>query len=176
LFERVWTKLKKLLPPDIKINQLKKGRFQKYIDQRLSEKNPQSEAFILPETVNKELSAISVALKNAPLYFSELENEVVPEVPKAKMTKRRRERLVGKENELFVLLEYLRSPHIYLKVEAYRRDLADNLEIRYETGLLKRDCEERKSSSSKRRNTSPPKPHCGMSKDGRPAPSRNFFL
>lgn len=71
----------KLLPPDIKFNQLKKGHFQKYIDVRLTEKNPQSEAFILPDTVNKELSAILVAFKNAPLYFSELEDEQIVQIP-----------------------------------------------------------------------------------------------
>lgn len=44
---------------------VKKGHFQKYIDVRLTEKNPQSERFILPDTVNKELSAVSVAFRKA---------------------------------------------------------------------------------------------------------------
>jgi integrase len=139
IFERVSEKLVKLLPPDIKINQLKKGHFQKYIDQRLSEKNSQSEAFILPETVNKELSAVSVALKSAPMYFPELADEDIPSVPKTKETKRRRERLVGKETELFVLLEYLRKPARTKVATIYRRDLADTLEIRYETGLRRKE-------------------------------------
>ncbi|HEY0461265.1 MAG TPA: tyrosine-type recombinase/integrase, partial [Pyrinomonadaceae bacterium] len=139
IFERVSKKLMKLLPPDIKINQLKKGHFQKYIDLRLAEKNPQSEAFILPETVNKELSAVSVAFKSAPLYFPELEDDDIPSVPKAKETNRRRERLVGKENELFIILEYLRKPARTKPATAYRRELADTLEIRYETGLRRKE-------------------------------------
>lgn len=150
IFERVSKKLMSLLPPDIKINQLKKGHFQKYIDQRLTEKNPQSEAFILPETVNKELSAVSVALKAAPLYFPELEDDDVPSVPKAKGTKRRRERLVGKENELFVLLEYLRKPARTKVATVYRRTLADTLEIRYETGLRRKEVVKLKKSQYRR--------------------------
>jgi site-specific recombinase XerD len=139
IFKRVSEKLLKLLPPDIKLNQIKKGHFQKYIDVRLTEKNPQSEEFILPDTVNKELSAISVAFRNAPLYFSELEDEQLVLIPKAKTTKRRRERMVGKENELVVLLEYLRRPQQNPKIYAHRRDLADDLEMRYETGLRRKE-------------------------------------
>lgn len=138
IFERVTEKLEKLLPIEIKINEIKKGHIQKYIDQRLAEKNPQSKKFILPETVNKELSAVSVAFKNAHLYYPELEEEVF-ELPKAKTVGRRRERLVNKTSELDVLLEYLRKPHKNPTVEHYRRDLADNLEIRYETGLRRKE-------------------------------------
>ncbi|HEY0429028.1 MAG TPA: tyrosine-type recombinase/integrase [Pyrinomonadaceae bacterium] len=139
IFKRVSEKLLKLAPPDIKINQIKKGHFQKYIDTRLTEKNPQSEEFILPDTVNKELSAVSVALKNAQLYFSELEDEQIVRMPKAKTTKRRRERMVEKTGELAVLLTYLRRPLPNPKIFAHRRDLADDLEMRYETGLRRKE-------------------------------------
>lgn len=139
IFERVSARLAPLFPPDIKVNELKKAHFQRYVDLRLSEKNPQSDKFILPETVNKELSSVSVALKNAALYFPELEDEPLAQIPKAKTTDRRRERLVGKENELLVLLEYLRRPHQNPKTFAHRCNLADDLEIRYETGLRRKE-------------------------------------
>lgn len=70
------------LPAGVKISQLKKAHFQKYIDERLSKINPQPESFILPETVNKELSEISVASKNAQLYFPKLEDEAIVLIPK----------------------------------------------------------------------------------------------
>jgi integrase len=139
IFVRVSEKLMKLLPVDINISQLKKGHFQKYIDVRLAEKNPQSENFILPDTVNKELSAISVVFKNAALYFPDLEDMQFVQIPKTKAEKHRRERMVEKENELAVLLEFLRRPHRNPKVFVYRRNLADDLEIRYETGFRRKE-------------------------------------
>lgn len=146
IFKRVSEKLLDLLPPGILISQLKKAHFQKYIDQRLTEKNPQSEKFILPETVNKERSAIAVAFRNAALYFPELEDAPPVILPKAEAKKRRRERLVQKQNELFVLLEYLRQPHKHPRVEKYRRTLADKLEIRYETGLRRKEVDRLKKN------------------------------
>jgi len=139
IFKRVSEKLVNLLPAGITVSQIKKGHFQKYIDVRLTEKNPQSEQFILPDTINKELSAISVAFKNAQLYFSEFEDEQLVQIPKAKTTKHRRERMVGKENELAVLLAFLRGQHRDEKIAAHRRDLADDLEMRYETGLRRKE-------------------------------------
>lgn len=47
--------------------------------------------------------------------------------------------MVEKENELAVLLEYLRRPHWNPKVFVRRRDLADDLEMRYETGLRRKE-------------------------------------
>lgn len=137
IFERVSERLLDLFPAGIKTNELRKSHFQKYIESRLEDINPQSNLPILPETVNKELSSISVAFKRAAHYFAELENEQMPEIPKAEITKggRRRERLVDKQNELEVLLEYLRRAHRNRKTAAARRRLADDLEIRYETGL-----------------------------------------
>lgn len=137
IFERVSKRLLDLLPAEIKTNELKKTHFQKYIDSRLEEINAQSGAPILPETVNKELSAAAQAFKNGARYFAELENQPLPDIPKAETEKggRRRERLVDKTSELAVLLEYLRRPHRHPDVTGARRRLADDLEIRYETGL-----------------------------------------
>jgi integrase len=139
IFERVSAKLLALVPAGIKINQIKKAHFQKYIDLRSSEQNKQSGRNILPETINKELSAASVAFTRAMLYFSELADAPPVSIPKAEAKKRRRERLVEKKAELYILLEYLRRPHKNKTVEQFRRLLADDLEIRYETGLRRKE-------------------------------------
>jgi len=145
-FERVSEKSLDVLPPDIKISELKKAHFQKYIDRRLTEKNKQSGAPILPGTINKERIAVVVPLADAHLYFPALEDLELPQMPKTEAKKRRRERLVKADGNLDVLLEYLRRPHKSLKTEAYRRNLADNLEIRYETGLRRKEVVKLKKS------------------------------
>lgn len=135
-FEMVSERLLNILPPELNINEIKKAHFQKFIDIRLSEKNPQSEKFILPETVNKDLSALSVAFKNAARYFPEMEDAPVVQIPKVEIKKeRRRERLVEKTGELDILLEYLRREHRNPNTVKARRRIADELEIKYETGL-----------------------------------------
>ena len=135
-FDLVSEKFLEILPADFRINELRQNHFQQFIDRRLSEINTQSGKNLLPETVNKDLSALSVAFKNASMYFSQLDGAAAVEVPKAKVKKdRRRERLVKPVGELDLLLEFLRRPHRNPMTEAARRRIADNLEIKYLTGL-----------------------------------------
>lgn len=139
LFDRVTTVFLSLLPENIKINELRRAHFQKYIDLRFSQPNRFNGGKpVVPETVNKELYAISGALKSAPLRFAELEDYQKPVIPKAAARNRRRERLVSPEAELNVLLAELRAPRQFRQTEAHvchRRRLADELEFRYLTGL-----------------------------------------
>ena len=145
IFERVSSVLLALLPANIKINELKKAHFQKYIDLRLSQFGKQTYKPVLPETIDKELYAVSSALRAAPLYFPELENYQKPVLPKAssgKRKRRRRERLVDKTGELDKLLTELRKPRTgkqTMEVEKHRRRLADDLEFRFETGLRRKE-------------------------------------
>lgn len=139
IFERVSTAMIAALPVDIRINQVKKGHFQRYIDERLQQKNAQSGAPILAETINKELSAISVAFKNASRYYPDLEDEQPISIPKAAASKRRRERLVETDTELDVLLAHLRSDHPKKRVAESRRHFADELEMRYLTGFRRKE-------------------------------------
>lgn len=135
-FERASAQLVELLPAGIKINELKKGHFKPFIDARLAQKNELSGTTILSETVNKDLSSISAAIKKAEYYFPALEGEQIVQVPKLKIEKeRRRERLIEKTAELDVILEFLRRAHQNPKTAAARRRLADELEIKYETGM-----------------------------------------
>lgn len=125
-----------LLPAGLRISEIRQNHFQKYIDARLSEINKLSGKPILPETINKDLSALSVAFSRAAMYFAELDGAAAVEVPKAQIKKdRRRERLVKPVGELDVLLEYLRRPHRNPKTATARCRIADELEIKYQTGL-----------------------------------------
>lgn len=151
LARRVFQSLLDLLPPGIKITDLKKAHFQKYIDSRRRAVGVQTKRRVLDETIDKELYAVSSALKDAPLHFTELEDYRKPDIPKAKPKgkKRRRTRLVEKTGELDILLRELRARRTGKQTEyteKHRRRLADDLEFRYETGLrrvesarLKRD-------------------------------------
>lgn len=145
IFERVSKTFLSLVPEDIKITELKKSHFQKYIDLRLSQSGVQTKKPISAETVDKELYAISSALKSAPLYFAELEDYQKPPLPKAKTKGKRRprrERMVNAASELYVLLDELRNPtvgHQTVQSKAHRRRLADDLEFRYETGMRRKE-------------------------------------
>lgn len=150
-FERVKNQFIKLLPTGIKINEIKKGHFKPFIDERLSEINPRSNEPILPETVNKDLSSLSVAFKEIAYYFPDLEDERFTEVPKLKIkTERRRERLVEKISELDILLEFLRRPHRNQTTFLARSRIADELEIKYETGMRRSEVAALKKSQFKR--------------------------
>lgn len=150
LFERVARVFLSLLPGGIKITELKKAHFQKYIDLRSSQFGKQTRQPILPETIDKELYAISSALSAAPRYFAELEDYRKPEIPKASEGKRRRRtRLVNKTGELDRLLAELRKPRSGKQTvfhEKQRRRLADDLEFRFETGLRRKEVARLKKS------------------------------
>jgi integrase len=125
----------------LKITELKKAHFQKYIDYRLTEISAQTKRSISPQTVNKELYAISSALTSAPLYFQELEDYQKLKIPKAKEKDSSRSLNLG-NSEFAILLEYLRKPKTGKQtamVELHRKRLADDLEFRFETGLRRKE-------------------------------------
>lgn len=139
LFGRVSSTLLALLPPDIKITDLKKSHFQQYIDLRRTEPNKQTGKPVLDETIDKEIYSIQGALGAAPLYFAALDNFQKPVLPKAaRGKKRRRNRLVNQDSELNLLLKELRKSRTNRQTEyteKIRHRLADDLEFRFETGL-----------------------------------------
>lgn len=143
IFDRTAKLLLSLLPEDVKIIELKKAHFQKYIDLRRSQFGKQTKKPVLDETIDKELYSISSALRAASLYFAELEDYRKPEIPKAhKGKKRRRSRVVNKDSELYILLAELRKPKSGKQTtvhERQRRRLADDLEFRFETGLRRKE-------------------------------------
>lgn len=132
LFERVSKKLLSLLPSDIKIADLKKAHFQKYIDTRLNEYGKQSKKPVKGQTVNRELNTIAAALTAAPLYFTELDDYQKFVIPKARTENTERERMVERR-ELDLLLSELRAGS-----KAYQR-VADDIEFRAESGLRRKE-------------------------------------
>lgn len=142
LFDRVSEIFLRLLPEDIKITELKKRHFQIYTGFRLAEINRQNGKPITPQTIRRELSTIGAALDKVPEYFSELEDYQKPIGVKPKAKKSNRTRLVNRQTELIVLLDYLRRKRSGKQteaVEAHRRRLADEMEFRFETGLRRKE-------------------------------------
>lgn len=122
IFERVSRVLLSLIPEGIKVNELKKAHFQKYIDLRRSQIGEITGRPILDETIDKELYSISSALSSAPLYFAELEDYQKPVLPKAaKGAKRKRRKVVSREGELDLLLNELRLPKNRKTNRIYRK-------------------------------------------------------
>jgi integrase len=142
LAKRVFRTFLKLLPEGIKVTELRRAHFQKYIDHRLAQTGVQSKDKIKPQTVNREMNIVGAALSNAPLYFAELEDYRKPQIPKAKVKQTGRDRLVNVETELKTICESLRRPRTGKQTGTHhfhRISLADFLEFNYETGLRRKE-------------------------------------
>ena len=143
LFRRVTRAFLSLLPDSLRVAELKQAHFQQYIDLRRANRSKHTKKPVLDETIDKELYAVSAALRAAPRLFPELEDYKKPVIPKAAAGgRRRRARLVSKESELDRLLAELRRPREGKQTffhEARRRRLADDLEFRFETGLRRKE-------------------------------------
>lgn len=142
LFNRVSEKFLSLLPSDITVTEIRRAHFQLYIDSRLQESGVQTKRPILPQTINKELYAISAAFANAPLYYPSLDSYRKPVVPRIKCKRARRERLVSREKELDIILEELRKPRAGKQTERHhfhRVRLADTLEFALLTGMRRKE-------------------------------------
>lgn len=139
MFKRVSARFLKLIPEGLKVNELKKAHFQLYADERLKDINKKNNEKILPGTVNKEFYSLGNAFNEAPKIYEELNDMEPIKIEKLEETNRRRERLVSTENELPLLLDYLRKPQRTKTTTNHRRKLADDLEIRYETGLRRKE-------------------------------------
>lgn len=142
LFNRVARNFLMLLPDNIRVNELKKAHFQKYIDWRKNQTGKQTGKKINGDTIDKELYAISSMLSDLPFKYPFLDDYKKPEIPKARGKQPRRTRIVKKESELFVLLNALRDENFGRKTShgiAHRQRLADELEFKVETGLRRKE-------------------------------------
>lgn len=102
----VFNKFLSMLPPGIKVTELRTAHLQKYVTTRLSEISERSNEPILPQTVNRELAPIVAALNMAATYFEELDQFVPPKTPRAKEPNGRKERVISK-TEQKQILDYL---------------------------------------------------------------------
>lgn len=95
---RVWLGL---LPSNLKINDVVPSHIRLYIDLRLKE--------VKASSVNREVTIIASMLHSTFVDFPELENWNCPRIPRPRVAKSRRERLITAE-ETIKVLTYLLSP------------------------------------------------------------------
>jgi integrase len=129
--ERACRMLEEVAGEECRLSDLRSAHFQAYIEKRTQEK-------IAPATINRELSAISPALKRPELFYPELEGWRAPRIPKAKVRQKRRERLIG-AGEAGRLLDHLRERQDDPKGEWFSRLIADIFEFALLTGLRRKE-------------------------------------
>lgn len=89
-----------LLPPNLRFNEITTALIRLYKDER--------EKKVKASSVNREMTFIASAIHSAYVDFPELENFPLPRIPRPKVDKSRRERLVT-QDEVMKLLTYLLS-------------------------------------------------------------------
>lgn len=139
--DRVFNDFLYLLPVGLKITELTTFHFQSYINRRRGMLGHQTNKPLKPQSINKELYAISAVLRQAPKHFADLESYKRPPIPFLPEEDSVRELNITLE-DFYVLLDTLRKPRegrqtIY--TEQHRRRLADELEFRLETGLRRKE-------------------------------------
>ena len=89
-----------LLPPNLRFNELTTALIRLFIDERQSK--------VKASSINREVTFIASAIHSAYIDFPELENFPSPRIPRPKVEKSRRERLIN-QDEVMKLLNYLLS-------------------------------------------------------------------
>ncbi|HMS41120.1 MAG TPA: tyrosine-type recombinase/integrase [Pyrinomonadaceae bacterium] len=144
LAERVFNIFTELLPPETKVDEIKKTHFQIYIKHRSAQVGKQTKQPVKLATIYKELYALSSALKQAPIYYDALEKwqmPELPELPKGFKKKSKRERLVT-DKELSAIIAKLTEQPTGKQTFAHyfhRVRLAHQIEFGYWTGLRRKE-------------------------------------
>lgn len=139
-YERVYTAFLSLIPP-LKLDELTQADFNAYAEMRRSSVNPRTNEPVKNATINKELSALSVALNKAPKVFRVLDKAKPIRIEKLSNDYKPRKRVV-KEFEFEALFSELRKPRQSQEREYdhfYRFRLADWLEFEALTGLRRKE-------------------------------------
>ena len=89
-----------LLPASLRFNEITTSLIRLYIDERRNK--------IKPSSINREVTFIASAIHSAYIDFPELENFPMPRIPRPKVEKSRRERLIT-QTEVSAILNYLLS-------------------------------------------------------------------
>ncbi|MET0753723.1 MAG: tyrosine-type recombinase/integrase [Pyrinomonadaceae bacterium] len=143
LAERVFEDFLYLLPPQIKVNEIKVFHFQSYINFRKGQLGKQTGKPPKLTTIYKELYAVTGALKEAAARYESLENwqaPKLPALPKGYKKKTKRERLVTERELETVIAELLKPPKgRQLHTRFHRVRLAHQIEFQYETGLRRKE-------------------------------------
>lgn len=96
--ETVFRRWLGLIPPDLKLNELTTAHLRRYVDARLGD--------VAAASVNREITCIASALHTAYLDYPEVESWTCPRIPRPKVSKSRRERLIT-QNEIMKLVTAL---------------------------------------------------------------------
>ena len=99
--KRVFEDLLQMLPDEIRVSEVRTAHIQNYIQYRLSE--------VSPATVKRELVPIVSALRNAYQFFPELDDYRPPRIPRPRVPKSRRERIITPAEQK-KLLKYFFAP------------------------------------------------------------------
>lgn len=100
--KRVFEYFLGLVPQKFKVDQLRTTHLQKFVDAR-------SQDGVSPQTIHRELVPIVAALKNAYKYFAVLDDYVPPRIPRPRVVKAKKERVIYK-HEQDGLFNYFFSP------------------------------------------------------------------
>lgn len=141
---RVFDVFLSLLPPSIKVNEIRQTHFQQYIDHRNGQLGKQSKKPVKLQTIYKELYAITSALRKSKLYYESLEKwqaPPLPALPKGFKKKTKRERLVTEKELSSVIAELMKKPEgkQTFAHHFHRVRLAHQLEFGYWTGLRRKE-------------------------------------
>jgi integrase len=143
LAKRVFEGFLSLLPPLLKVNEVKTLHLQLYINFRKGHLGKQTKELLKLTTIYKEIYAISSALKDAASVCEGLEGWQVPKppvLPKGFKKKTRRERLVSEDEIKFLVAELLKEPKGKQEHTAFHRvRLAHHIEFQNETGLRRKE-------------------------------------
>lgn len=90
-----------ILPPRLKLNEVTSAHIRLYVDSRTKE--------VQAASVNREVTIIASALHSAHKDFPEVEDWICPRIPRPKVSRSRRERLI-RQDEVMRLLTFLLSP------------------------------------------------------------------
>jgi len=88
-----------MIPPDLKLNELASSHIRLYIDARAKT--------VKASSVNRETTIIASALHSARIDFPEVESWVCPPIPRPKVSRSRRERLITQEEVIKLLTRLL---------------------------------------------------------------------
>ena len=127
---RILGDLAAVLPPKMKVTELKPAHLQLFVDRRLADG-------IKPQSVNRELNSVVACLNAARTLFARLDQWVPPRTPRPKAPKGRRERVITAD-EVERLLGHLLAPRQEDEREAAaraRRDVGLIVRFALLTGL-----------------------------------------
>ena len=136
LEKRVLNYFSNLIPEGLKITEITSSHLQEFVRVRHAEKTKRGTQ-IKMQTVDRELTIVAAVLHSAGEFFPELENWVCPRIPRPKMTKRGRERVVTdaeKNKILRLLLASRRESESYFAWKARHR-VGQIFQVAFQTGM-----------------------------------------